>query len=146
MCDRRWFEISKSSLLIWKPAAKYWIGSKGRLGRDGLPVRDFSFATLRPVTMCFLWGEFWTSKNIAVIRQPSYTWGLSPCEKFSLFPTIRNLLRRHPFQIIDSTQTSVTDALKNSQKTLKRNTLEFRNFSSTFVFTKSVSFLFWPKA
>jgi hypothetical protein len=25
------------------------------------------------VTMCFLWGEFLTSKNIAVIWQPSYT-------------------------------------------------------------------------
>jgi hypothetical protein len=67
---------------------------------DGLPVRDFCIAILPPVTMCFLWGVLLTSSNISVIRRPSYTWGLSLCENFSLFPPIRNRLQVYHFQII----------------------------------------------
>ncbi|GFW95889.1 putative mariner transposase [Trichonephila clavipes] len=55
--------------------------------------------------------RFFASKNIPVAPQPSYSPDLSPCD-FSLFPKLKNHLKRHHFGTLENIQTAVTDQLK----------------------------------
>ena len=50
-------------------------------------------------------------KRISVVRQPSYSSDLSPCD-FFLFPRLKNHLKGRHFGTLDNIQKSVADELK----------------------------------
>ncbi|GFU23378.1 DDE_3 domain-containing protein [Trichonephila clavipes] len=72
-----------------------------------LPHGNISCHTALSIT------ELLTSKGIPVVLQTLYSPDLSSCD-FSLFPKLKNVLKRRHFGTLEDIQKSVTDMLKTS--------------------------------